>query len=109
MLADGHNRLYLGAPTLLYIPQELNNTGSGLQICLSAVQHPQGAYGHLTQPVMLLRLLLFSPSQLRDLMKEGKLKVTIEKVFLLSQADKAHELSEAGHVRGKVVLQVADL
>jgi NADPH:quinone reductase-like Zn-dependent oxidoreductase len=47
--------------------------------------------------------------QLSELMKEGKLKVTIEKVFPLSQADKAHELSEGGHVRGKVVLQVADL
>lgn len=47
--------------------------------------------------------------QLAELMKEGKLKVTIEKVFPLAEADKAHELSEAGHVRGKIVLQVADL
>lgn len=47
--------------------------------------------------------------QLAELMKEGRLKVTIEKVFPLSEADKAHELSEAGHVRGKIILQVADL
>ena len=58
---------------------------------------------------MVSLLQFFSLLQLAELMKEGKLKVSIEKVFPLSEADKAHELSESGHVRGKIVLQVADL
>jgi NADPH:quinone reductase-like Zn-dependent oxidoreductase len=43
------------------------------------------------------------------LIQEGKLQPTIAKVFPLSEAAAAHELLETGHVRGKVVLSVADL
>jgi len=42
-------------------------------------------------------------------MKESKLTVTIDQVLPLSEAAKAHQISEAGHVRGKLVLKVADL
>lgn len=48
-------------------------------------------------------------AQVAELMAAGKLKVTIEAAFPLAQAAEAQELVEAGHVRGKVVLQVADL
>ena len=47
--------------------------------------------------------------QIAALMAEGKLKVTIDQVLPLAQAAKAQEISEAGHVRGKLVLAVADL
>jgi NADPH:quinone reductase-like Zn-dependent oxidoreductase len=47
--------------------------------------------------------------QVSKLIQEGKLKPTIEKVFPLAEAAAAHELLEGGHVRGKLVLQVADL
>jgi NADPH:quinone reductase-like Zn-dependent oxidoreductase len=37
----------------------------------------------------------------------GKLRVIVEQEFPLSEAAAAHELSEAGHVRGKIILNVA--
>ncbi len=43
------------------------------------------------------------------MIEEGKLQPTIAQVFPLSEATAAHELLETGHVRGKVVLKVADL
>jgi NADPH:quinone reductase-like Zn-dependent oxidoreductase len=45
--------------------------------------------------------------QLVELMKSGKLKVTIHQVLPLAEAAQAHQISEEGHVRGKLVLQVA--
>lgn len=47
--------------------------------------------------------------QLCKLIEQGKLKPTIDTVFPLSEAAAAHEKAEEGHVRGKLVLQVADL
>jgi NADPH:quinone reductase-like Zn-dependent oxidoreductase len=37
----------------------------------------------------------------------GKLRVIVENEFPLNEASKAQELSEAGHVRGKIILNVA--
>lgn len=42
------------------------------------------------------------------LIDEGKLKTHVETVLPLSQVKKAHDLSKAGHTRGKVVLRVAE-
>lgn len=44
--------------------------------------------------------------QVVKLMQAGKLKVVLAEVLPLEQAAKAHELSEAGHVRGKLVLRM---
>ncbi|HLG79299.1 MAG TPA: NADP-dependent oxidoreductase [Ktedonobacteraceae bacterium] len=41
------------------------------------------------------------------LIDEGQVKVTIEKVFPLNEANKAHELSQSGHGRGRIVLHIA--
>lgn len=45
--------------------------------------------------------------ELAGLIDVGKLQVIVEKEFPLSDAAYAHELSEAGHVRGKIILNVA--
>ncbi len=42
--------------------------------------------------------------QLGQLAEEGTLKVIVETVLPLSEARKAHELSQSGHTRGKIVL-----
>ena len=44
--------------------------------------------------------------QIADLIDEGKVKPIIAKVLPLAQAAEAHEESEGGHVRGKIVLEV---
>jgi NADPH:quinone reductase-like Zn-dependent oxidoreductase len=45
--------------------------------------------------------------QIAALVEEGLLKVTLERVLPLEQAAEAHELSETGSVRGKLVLTLA--
>jgi NADPH:quinone reductase-like Zn-dependent oxidoreductase len=45
-------------------------------------------------------------SQIATLIDGGHLKPTISTVLPLDQAAKAHELSQTGHTRGKIVLQV---
>jgi NADPH:quinone reductase-like Zn-dependent oxidoreductase len=48
-------------------------------------------------------------TQLSKLISEGKLRPTIDTVFPLSEAAAAHTKAEEGHVRGKLVLHVADI
>jgi NADPH2:quinone reductase len=48
-------------------------------------------------------------TQLSKLVTEGKLRPTIDTVFPLSEAAAAHTKAEEGHVRGKLVLHVADI
>jgi NADPH:quinone reductase-like Zn-dependent oxidoreductase len=46
-------------------------------------------------------------AELAKLADLGKLKAVVQTVLPLSEARRAHELSQAGHVRGKIVLKVA--
>ena len=43
-----------------------------------------------------------------QLIDEGRLKVTIAQTFSLREASRAHELSQTGHGRGRIVLHIAD-
>jgi NADPH:quinone reductase-like Zn-dependent oxidoreductase len=43
-----------------------------------------------------------------QLIDEGHLKVPVGKTFLLSEVQQAHEYSQRGHGRGRIVLQIAD-
>ncbi len=45
-------------------------------------------------------------AEINQLIEKGKLKVHIETVLPLSEVKKAHQLSESGRTRGKIVLQV---
>jgi NADPH:quinone reductase-like Zn-dependent oxidoreductase len=45
-------------------------------------------------------------TELAKLVDSGRLKPIVETVLPLSEARHAHELSQAGHVRGKMVLKV---
>ena len=45
-------------------------------------------------------------AQINRLIEEGKLKVHIETVLPLTEVKKAHQLSQSGRTRGKIVLQV---
>jgi NADPH:quinone reductase-like Zn-dependent oxidoreductase len=47
-------------------------------------------------------------NRIAELVDAGALKPQVNKVLPLAEARKAHELSEAGHVRGKIVLRVMD-
>ncbi len=45
-------------------------------------------------------------AEITKLAEEGKLKTRVETVLPLSEVKKAHALSEGGHTRGKIVLQL---
>jgi NADPH:quinone reductase-like Zn-dependent oxidoreductase len=47
-------------------------------------------------------------AEIAGLLEAGQVKPFINTVFPLNEAYKAHELSQEGHTRGKIVLQVAD-
>jgi NADPH:quinone reductase-like Zn-dependent oxidoreductase len=47
-----------------------------------------------------------SLKEMATMIEEGKLKVTISKVYPLEQVAEAHRENEAGHVRGKLVLEI---
>jgi len=43
-----------------------------------------------------------------QLIEEGQIKVTIMQTFPLNEASRAHELSQTGHGRGRIVLHIVD-
>lgn len=54
---------------------------------------------------------LFSSERLQtiaQLIDEGYIKVTLARIFSLREASLAHELSQSGHGRGRIVLHIAD-
>src|SRR5205823_617773 len=57
-------------------------------------------------------LLVMSPSanqlaRVAELIAAGDVRVEIAEVFPLAEIQRAHELSESGHTRGKIILAVA--
>jgi NADPH:quinone reductase-like Zn-dependent oxidoreductase len=48
-------------------------------------------------------------NKIAKLIDSAKLKPTIDRILPLSEARRAHELSQDGHVRGKIVLRVKDI
>lgn len=47
-------------------------------------------------------------TEIASLLDSGKLKTYVDRILPLADADLAHELSQNGHVRGKLVLQMRD-
>jgi NADPH:quinone reductase-like Zn-dependent oxidoreductase len=47
-------------------------------------------------------------AEIGKLIDSGKIKVILDRILSLSEAHRAHELSESGHVRGKIVLRVME-
>ena len=45
-------------------------------------------------------------SEIGDLIEAGKFSLAVQQTFPLGQIAEAHELSQRGHVRGKLVLLV---
>ena len=48
-------------------------------------------------------------AEINRLIDQGKLKIHIETVLPLSEVKKAHQLSQSGRTRGKIVLQIGQL
>jgi NADPH:quinone reductase-like Zn-dependent oxidoreductase len=48
-------------------------------------------------------------SKIAKLIDSANLRPTIDRILPLSEGRRAHELSERGHVSGKIVLRVKDI
>jgi NADPH:quinone reductase-like Zn-dependent oxidoreductase len=48
-------------------------------------------------------------SKIAKFIDSAKLRPTIDRILPLSEARRAHELSQNGHVHGKIVLRVKDI
>jgi NADPH:quinone reductase-like Zn-dependent oxidoreductase len=79
-------------------------------VLISVVQPPseEEAAKHGVKAVMFRRQENTGElSEIAKLVDSGSVKVVVETVLPLSDARRAQELSQAGHVRGKIVLKVA--
>jgi len=48
-------------------------------------------------------------TKIAKLIDSAKLKPIIDRILPLSEARRAHELTQNGHIRGKIVLRVKDI
>jgi NADPH:quinone reductase-like Zn-dependent oxidoreductase len=79
-------------------------------ILVSIVEQPsveEAAVRGVRQSYVFIQPNATQLAELAKLADSGKLKAVVETVLPLSEARRAHELSQAGHVRGKIVLKVA--
>ena len=72
-----------------------------------AVQSAAGLFGRAKRA----KFLMVSPERadlafLGQLADEGRLKPVVTRTFPLERAHEAHDASEQGHTRGKIVLEV---
>ena len=81
----------------------------GFLVSIVQPPSPEAAAKHGVQATMIS--VQPNAEQLRDiaeLIDAGRVKVTVETVLPLSETKKAHELSESGRTRGKIVLQIGE-
>jgi NADPH:quinone reductase-like Zn-dependent oxidoreductase len=79
-------------------------------ILVSIVEQPsveEAAVRGVRQSYVFIQPDATQLAELAKLADLGKLKAVVQTVLPLSEARRAHELSQAGHVRGKIVLKVA--
>lgn len=80
----------------------------GMLISLPGQSSPEIAAAHgVRQPAFYTRASAQDLTEIAGLIDAGQLKPIVGRVFPLQEARHAHELSESGHARGKIVLRVA--
>jgi NADPH:quinone reductase-like Zn-dependent oxidoreductase len=79
----------------------------GILVATLGISSPDGAKQHgVRGEGVLVHPDTSHLAQIAGVIDDGKVKPAVTTTFPLAQAARAHDLSEAGHVRGKIVLQV---
>ena len=81
-------------------------------VLISLVESPSGEKANQFEVRGMMCSVQPDGAQLNKITKlidSAKLKPTIDRILPLSEARRAHELSQNGHVRGKIVLRVKDI
>lgn len=85
--------------------QVLKKDGILVSIVSPPSEEEAAAHG-VRQAYVFMQPRLALLQELARLVDEGRLRCVVETVLPLSEARRAHELSQAGHTRGKIVLKV---
>jgi NADPH:quinone reductase-like Zn-dependent oxidoreductase len=87
--------------------QVLKKGGILVSIVSPPSKESAATYG-VTEKYFFLQPNAAQLTEIAGLIDAGYVKTIVETVLPLNQARQAHELSQSGHTRGKIVLQVAD-
>jgi len=74
--------------------------GSGVSGVVEAAAHG------VRQAYVFLEPKLTQLQEITALVDSGKLRCVVDTVLPLAEARRAHEISQSGHARGKIILQV---
>jgi NADPH:quinone reductase-like Zn-dependent oxidoreductase len=79
----------------------------GILVATLGISSPEAAHRHgVRGEGVMVRPDAAQLTQIAALIDAGDLKPTVTTILRLAEAQQAHELSQTGHVRGKIVLQV---
>lgn len=79
----------------------------GMLISIVSPPSPEEAVAHgVLQASVFVQPNLEQLTEIANLVDSGKLRSVVETVLPLSEARRAHQLSQTGHARGKIVLRV---
>ena len=85
----------------------LKKNGVLVSICATPSSETAAAHG-VRGKYMLAQPNAAELTEIAKLVDAGHVKPTIDTVLPLKEARKAHELSQQGHTRGKIVLRVVE-
>ena len=79
----------------------------GILVSIISPPSPQKAAAHgVRQAYVFLEPKLTQLQEITALVDSGKLRCIVDTVLPLAEARRAHEISQSGHARGKIILQV---
>ena len=79
----------------------------GILVSIISPPSPQQAAAHdVRQAYVFLEPRLSQLQEITTLVDSGKLRCIVDTVLPLSEARRAHEISQSGHARGKIILKV---
>jgi NADPH:quinone reductase-like Zn-dependent oxidoreductase len=81
----------------------------GVLVSIAATPSEEDAKAHRARPAyVFVQPNAQQLTEIARLIDEGHIKSIVSEVLPLAQARRAHELSQEGHVRGKIVLSIMD-
>jgi NADPH:quinone reductase-like Zn-dependent oxidoreductase len=81
----------------------------GILVSIIDLPSPEEATAHgVRQAFVFVQPNAAQLDEIAKLVDSGKLRPIVETVLPLSEARRAHELSQAGHTRGKIVLRIVE-
>src|SRR5882757_2222585 len=93
-----------------YTKQKFEDVARDVDLVLDLIggETQERSWSVLKNGGVLLSLVQPPSVEIAKLIDSGELKLTIDRILPLSEVRRAHELSQSGHTRGKIVLRVKE-